>query len=123
MVKGTQKRKLALGRWGETAAAAYLEEKGYVIIEKNIRTPYGEIDILAKHQDQLIFVEVKTRSSKRFGEPEAAVTEEKITHMIDSAQSYLQEHPEVNQDWRIDVIAILQVRGEQPVITHFENAV
>lgn len=112
-----------LGRWGEEVAIGFLEERGYQILYKNVRTPYGEIDIVAKKNNHLYFVEVKTRSSKKFGNPEEAITETKIIHMIESAQSFIQEHSDLEIDWQIDVIAVQkQADGRLPIITHFQNA-
>jgi putative endonuclease len=123
MTKGPQAAGKKLGGWGEQRAAEYLETKGYRILDRNVRTPYGEIDLVAETNLQLVFVEVKTRSSTRFGQPEEAIDEDKLTHMIESAESYLIEHPNLEGDWRIDVIAILLRPGREPEITHFENAV
>lgn len=70
-----------------------------------------------------VFSEVKTRSSSRFGYPEDSVTSRKKAHLFASAQAYLQSNPELDGDWRIDVIAIERRRdGDAPVVTHFENA-
>jgi len=114
---------MELGAWGESYAAKYLEDKGYEILSLNERTPYGEIDIIAEINHRLIFVEVKTRSTQNFGYPEEAITEEKIIHMVESAEVFLQEHPELTSDWQIDVIAIqVDSSRKTPVLTHFENA-
>lgn len=116
---------IALGKWGEEKASEFLQAKGYTLLERNCRTPYGEIDIIVKKGAEIIFVEVKTRSSKKFGYPEEAITEQKQTHMVESAMHFLQEHyPRSEPDWRIDVIAIRKMPGNQPPkISHFENAV
>ena len=114
-----------LGRWGETLAAVYLIRRGYVILETNFRTPYGELDLVGYYQHRLIFVEVKTRSSGRFGWPEESITAKKQQHLRDSAAFFLQNHPEMEMDWQIDVVAIrttAQMRGN-PEIHHLENAV
>ena len=114
----------ALGRWGETLAADYLTQKGYAILERNFRTPYGEIDLIADEGNSLVFVEVKTRSTDAYGLPEAAITPQKRQHLIAAAQAYLQatSHPGVN--WRIDVIAIRKLKSAvAPEIYHFENAI
>lgn len=112
-----------IGRWGEKIAEDYLAAKGWQILERNIRSQYGEIDLLAQDGEMLVFVEVKTRTSKTFGLPEAGVTKTKQQHMLAAAQYYLQNHPDVNLDWRIDVIAILRSAPGKPLeITHFENA-
>jgi len=121
MGKSNGTDKVQLGKWGEQQAASFLEGKGYQIIEQNVRTPYGEIDLIAKNSGALVFVEVKTRRSTAYGHPEEAVTDLKRSHMIDSAESYLQEHPDCDGDWQIDVIAVLAKSGSQLEIQHFEN--
>lgn len=115
-------QKKALGLWGEQRAAEFLQDQGYEILDRNVRSEYGEIDLLARHGNALVFVEVKTRSSNAFGYPEEAVTELKQQHMQDCALAYLQAHPEVEGDWRVDVIAVSRVPGAKPEIVHFENA-
>jgi len=116
------KGKKSLGNWGEKIAAEYLIEKGYSILERNYRSLYGEIDLVVQIDGITVFVEVKTRSSTRFGYPEEAVTRTKMEHIYSSAQSYLQTHPEISGDWRIDVIAIARNRSVLPEeILHFEN--
>jgi putative endonuclease len=122
------KHRKSFGSWGERLAAIYLENHGYVVLERNVRTPYGEIDLVARQTTQssnaTVFVEVKARHSSAFGPPEAAITARKSQHLLESAQSYLQAHPELDGDWRIDVIAIRKVRdGETPQVLHFEDAV
>ena len=122
-----------IGRWGEAHAANYLIEQGYKILGRNERTPYGEIDLVAlmvsdptaepsQSQEVLLFVEVKTRTSRTFGYPEEAVTPRKQINMISAAQHYLQEHPDLDLDWRIDVISIERYPDRAPIIHHFENA-
>lgn len=115
-------QKQALGRWGEDAAARYLQERGYEIVARNVRTAYGELDLLARKAGELVFVEVKARSSSRFGPPEAAVTVAKQEHLVAAAESYLQAHS-IKSNWRIDVIAIKRRPGAEPELVHFENAV
>ena len=119
---GVSDSRQRLGRWGEAQAAEYLEQKGYEIVAFNQRTPYGEIDIIARQEQELVFVEVKTRTSLKYGYPEAAVNLDKQEHLLAAVQAYVQEHPEVAGTWRIDVIAILRRRGKALEITHFENA-
>lgn len=115
-------QKQSLGKWGEQRAADFLQEHGYAILERNWRCEYGEIDLIAQQEAVLVFVEVKARSSARFGHPEEAISPAKQQHLYESAQTYLQTHPELDGDWRIDVIAVTRGSGS-PQITHFENAV
>ena len=110
-----------IGKWGEDAVAAYLAERGYEILVRNARTPYGEIDIIAKQDEITIFVEVKTlRSSKNFF-PEQNVTARKQAHMLACAEHYASEN--AIDHWQIDVIAVEGKAGLEPKITHFENAI
>ena len=112
-----------LGRWGEARAAEYLQSIGYEIVGRNVRTRFGELDVVARQAGVTVFVEVKTRSSTSLGPPEISVTPAKLAHIYSSAQSYLMAHPEYAGDWRVDVIAIQRRAGDQPAeIVHFENA-
>jgi putative endonuclease len=116
-------RKQAIGRWGERLAEEYLSARGYTLIQRNVRTPYGEIDLVMRGEgDILIFVEVKTRTSSNYGKPEEAVTAQKRVHMLQSAEAYLLEHDEYQGDWRVDVISIFQPGTGYPEIVWFENA-
>jgi putative endonuclease len=114
-----------LGRWGEQQAGQYLTERGYAIIASNVRTPYGELDLIARQPDGVIvFVEVKTSQSSTFGHPEVSVTARKSAHIQASAQAYLQSQPDLPGDYRVDVIAIqVDPSGRNPEIVHFENAI
>ena len=114
-------QKQALGKWGEDCAARFLEEKGYAILERNIHTPHGEIDLLATRDEALIFVEVKTRSSHWFAYPEDSVNRRKQTALLSAAEAYLQAHPESSATWQFDVIAVERKPAGKPEILHFEN--
>ncbi len=115
-------KKIALGRRGEAIAAQSLEADGYILLARNWRTPYGEIDLVARHGEVIVFVEVKTRSSESLGPPEIAITRRKAQHMHDAAEYYIQQHPELTNDWRIDLITIqLKAGNDAPVIDKFEN--
>ena len=109
-----------VGAWGEESAARYIMNRGYDVISRNIRTPYGEIDIIARSNGVYIFIEVKTLTSSRNFYPEHNITARKREHMLNAAQHYAAEN-EINH-WQIDVIAIEGRPGDEPVITHFENA-
>jgi putative endonuclease len=116
-------RKQTLGRWGEDAAAEYLQSRGYKILARNVRTPHGELDIVARKDDLLLFVEVKTRSSHSFAYPEDSVTKRKQIHMLSAAEHYLDLDPDPPETWQFDVLAIERGPDREPVITHFENVI
>jgi len=110
-----------LGRKGERLALDFLRKKGYRIIETNYRTRRGEIDIVCEHGGCIVFVEVKTRRSLSFGNPEEAVNERKRRKMLDTASRYLLERSRIDKvDCRFDVIAI--VEGKRQTITHIQDA-
>ncbi len=111
-----------VGAWGEHLAAEKLRRDGYEILAQNYYTPYGEIDLIARNGDQMIFVEVKTRTSHSFGLPEEAVSERKSEHILQSIEHYLQEHPDIECDWRVDVVAIQRYpASSEAEIVWFEN--
>jgi putative endonuclease len=114
-------RNQTVGGWGENVAAGYLEERGYKVIARNARTPYGEIDIVAEKEGFTIFVEVKTRTSNSLGPPEISVTPRKQEHMLAAAEYYTQKN-EIDH-WQIDVIAVVGIPGKRTEFTHFENAI
>lgn len=109
------KAKKKLGKKGERLAAAYLKKQGYKILKKNYRTPFCEVDIIAKRGDVLSFCEVKTRNSENFGAPREAVSSAKQKLYIRAAYHYLNGKEDCTV--RFDVIEVL--RGE---INHIENA-
>src|SRR5215211_2106606 len=105
-----------IGKWGEDAVAAYLTARGYEILARNARTPYGEIDIIAKQDDITIFVEVKTLTSSKNFFPEQNVTARKREHMLACAEHYAAENH--IDHWQIDVIAIEGKQGFAAKVTH-----
>jgi putative endonuclease len=109
-----------IGKWGEDKAAEHLNQRGYEIIARNVRTPYGEIDIVARQGDITIFIEVKTRTSNKMGLPEESITPRKREHMLAAADHYAMQN-EIDH-WQIDVIAIEGKPGV-PVITYFAIAI
>jgi len=110
-----------IGAWGEQAAVDYLIERGHRIIARNVRTPYGEIDIIAGQADVTVFIEVKTRTTKSMGLPEESITARKRGHMLSAAEYYAAEH-EIER-WQVDAISVEGKPGARPRITHFENAI
>jgi putative endonuclease len=99
-------RKRDLGQLGEKLACSKLKKNGYHIVEKNYRCRYGEIDIIAKHKNSIVFIEVRSKSGTAYGTPEESVTEDKKRKIISTAMNYLGDHPEIDGDWRIDMVAV-----------------
>jgi len=112
-----------LGDWGERRAAEFLQGQGYRIIERNWRCAAGEVDVIAWDGTCLAFIEVRTRRNRRYGTPEESVTLAKQVKLIALAQTYLQRHPELECEWRIDVVAV-ELRSPLPPRIHLiRNAV
>jgi putative endonuclease len=114
--------KKVLGDKGEGIAKEYLIKNGYSILEENYRFKRSEVDLIVTKENELIFVEVKTRSYTAFGEPEVAVTRKKATMIFSAANHYI-----FKTDWkkgvRFDVISILVNKPENEIeIMHFEDA-
>jgi putative endonuclease len=106
--------KKELGKKGEELALRFLKKRGYRIIEKNYVCKMGEMDIIAKEKDTLVFIEVKTRTSMAFGPPQLAVTRFKQRQLSKVALYYLKEKRLENVKARFDVVAILLVqKGEE----------
>ena len=105
------KGKRLFGDFGEEYAVKLLQSKGYEILERNFRTKVGEIDIIALEGDILVFVEVKTRWSKKYGTPQEAVNARKIYRIKRAGDFYLSSHKNVPKRHRIDVVAI-EVSGK-----------
>jgi putative endonuclease len=116
-------QKQDLGRWGEDIAVNYLETHGYQIQNRNVQAAHGEIDIVAKKDQLLVFVEVKTRSSHSFAYPETSVTARKQAHMLSAAEEYFALYPDCGETWQFDVIAIERKPGGKTQIEHFENVI
>ena len=114
-------RHLALGKRGEDIAAVDLKRRRYRIIERNYRCPFGEIDIIALKERTIVFVEVKTRSSRAFGRPEAAVTPRKQRQLARAALSYLQSRNLLDRDARFDVVAV-EIGAMGECVTVIEDA-
>ncbi len=110
------------GDTGEEIAAKFLQEKGYTIVEKNYRYGHGEIDIIARHKNYLVFVEVKLRWNLQFGLPEEGITRGKVNQVRKTAEAYLYEKKINTQDCRFDMIAILKKDSGEFSINHIENA-
>ena len=93
------------GKTGENAAEKYLKKNGYTILERNYRKTYGEIDIIAKHGENIAFVEVKTRKSDLYGTPAEFVTKSKQKKIIKTAYSYIQKY-DLDAEFTFDIIEV-----------------
>ena len=112
------------GRLGENLAADFLKERGYYILATNYLCRHGEIDIIARHNDYLVFIEVRTKKSRNFGSPEESITPAKKEKLIAIAWHYQQSLETMSQMWRIDFVAIeLGHTNEIKRIELIENAV
>jgi putative endonuclease len=109
-----------LGAEGEDAAVRYLKEKGFTVIHRNYKTPIGEADIVAADKGATVFIEVKTRSSERFGEPFEAVNIRK-REKLKKIALYYQKHEDNKAAIRFDVVSI-KCKDERYLIEHIEEA-
>ncbi|MFV0251727.1 MAG: YraN family protein [Beutenbergiaceae bacterium] len=110
-----------VGRTGERDAAGWLRRSGMEILDTNWRCRYGELDIVARDRDTLVFVEVKTRTSTAYGHPAEAVTGVKLARLRRLATAWLQQHSQHASAIRIDVIAVLSPAGQDPMIEHLRG--
>lgn len=113
----------AVGRRGEEVAAAYLERSGLVILDKNYRCRLGEIDIIARDGQALVFVEVRAKSGTAFGTAQESIGAGKQHKLRQLAWSYLKKNGFTGRPCRFDVVAVqFDERGELKSIEHIENA-
>lgn len=113
-----------VGILGEKLARDFLKKRGYRIWETNYRCPEGEIDIIARHKDFLVFIEVRTKKSLQFGTPEESITPAKMEKLRTVAAYYQQAHNNLPLSWRIDVVAVeIDQKGKPLRLELIENAV
>ena len=116
--------RIRLGELGERAARGYLERAGFTVLDINYRCPHGEIDIVARDGDAVVFVEVRSRRGGSFGTPEESITAGKARRLIAAAETYLQSRDGLPPNWRIDLVAVdVDSRGRIARIERTENAV
>jgi len=113
---------LQLGRLGEELACHYLENQGYTLIERNFRCPFGEMDLILKTEEYLVFCEVKTRKNSSIS-PLFSVTKSKQKKLWELVSFYEQTHGFLTVQPRIDVIAIQIRKDQNPQIEHIVNAI
>jgi putative endonuclease len=113
-----------VGARGEKLAVGHLRKRGYRIVQTNFRSRHGEIDIIAREGECLVFVEVRTRKGHEYGTPEESITPAKVDRLTAAAGAYLQRLHEMPPSWRIDVVAIeLAADGGVSHLRQIENAV
>lgn len=111
---------LVLGKKGEDEAARYLKTYGYIILEKNFRSRFGEIDLIARDRDTIVFVEVKSRTGSGFGSPAEAVGRKKLQSIIMTSEIYLSRKMDVIRNIRYDVIEAI-LKDKEFYINHIKN--
>jgi len=109
------------GSEGESIAADYLAHQGFRILARNYRYDHGEVDLVCEDGDELVFVEVKTRTSRIFGEPEESVTESKQEQLRKVAEGYCQELLLDDKFYRFDIVTVM-LEGDKSIVRHFVDA-
>lgn len=113
-----------LGQWGEALATRHYRGLGYTILDHNWHCQHGELDLVCSKGDELVFVEVKTRSTHAYGSPEEALSERQQLRIQKSAWTYMEQHDLLQSDWGIDLLAVERGRdGEIVRLERFRNAV
>jgi len=120
-LKNQKQFNVKTGAKGEDIGAAYLVEQGYRVLERNVKARFGEIDLVAKEGDTLVFVEIKTRRSTGLGFPEEAVNRHKQRQLSRLAAWYLQSRHLDRQKARFDVVSVLGLE-ESATVRIFKNA-
>jgi putative endonuclease len=122
MASGGKDRRSRLGALGEAAAVEELTRRGYVIVARNYRCRGGEADIVAEDGPDLVFVEVKTRSSFAYGLPQEAVGWTKQQHLGSAAAHYCSSHPVEDRPVRFDIVEVIILAGEVATVAVIQNA-
>jgi putative endonuclease len=117
------RERIELARQGEDLAARHFQQLGYQIVARNYRCRIGEIDLVCGKGRKLVFVEVKTRQSLRYGQPEEAVSEGKRQKLFRLAEYYLAQKRVINTVIQFDVVAVLLEEGGVPRLSHFQRAI
>ena len=121
MLKNTKSENKLKGSLGEKLVCVYLDRYGYEIIEKNYRCTSGEVDVIFKDKLEIVFAEIKTRTSVEFGNPAEAVDLKKRKHILNVARYYLYTKSLFENPVRFDVIEVY-FNKDKPIINHIKNA-
>ena len=108
------------GKWGEEIAAAFVEKKGYEIIQRDWKSGHHDLDIIAKDEDTLVIIEVKTRRNRLFGNPEEAIDYKKRLSLLSATNHFVKSH-HINAPIRFDIISIVGMIGLTPEIDHIKD--
>jgi len=117
-----KKSTTTIGKEGENIAADWLASHGYTIVARNYRKRFGEVDIIASHDEYLVFIEVKTRASNQYGSPLEAVTVKKQRQLSKIANDYLTRNKLLDTLCRFDVVSVMLVKGHAPKVDVIVNA-
>jgi putative endonuclease len=109
-----------LGKWGEDLAADYLQRKGYTIIERDWKSGKRDLDIIAQDGNVIVFVEVKTRRNRLYGEPEESVDYHKLQNLQQAISHYV-KFKHIRQEIRFDIISIVGTVETDPDIQHIQD--
>ena len=119
---GVRDQRQDLGLRGERLAEAFLRKKGLKTVARRFATPAGEIDLIERDRDTLVFVEVKTRADDRLAEPEQAVNAGKQRKLAAAARFYVNRNQLTDAPCRFDVVAVILPADGQPRVNHFPDA-
>lgn len=114
-------RNKIVGNFGEMLVITYLESINYKVLDKNFNTKYGEIDIIAKDKKEYVFIEVKTRTSNKFGKPAEAVDANKKKHIVNASKVFIWQNRLEDQIIRFDVIEVYFLKDGKYYINHLRN--
>ncbi len=111
-----------VGNNGEDLACAFLKSNGWEILDRNYYFDRAEVDIIAKDGDVIVFLEVKLRSTTRFGQPFEYVTENKVKNVFKAAEGWIREHDKHDVPVRFDIIGIVKKKNRDPDFNHIKDA-
>ncbi|MBU0707283.1 YraN family protein [Patescibacteria group bacterium] len=118
------KTRQKIGRWGEKTAAKYLEKHGYIIVATNENLKGGELDLVCKKNDKIIFVEVRTKTGYLFGTGEESITPKKALKLATLSHEYLEEKEYLYDDFQVDLVVVEAIKRSGEVrIRHLKNVV
>jgi putative endonuclease len=121
-VSGDAESRIALGQRGEDLAEQFLRRAGFKIVARHYSTPVGELDLIARDKDTVVFVEVKTRSDQRLADPHEAVGPTKQRRMTRAARWFLRQQRCEDRPCRFDIVSVVVPEGGRATIEHFRDA-